>query len=200
MIEYTILKLKEVDFMKKFYTIDIAGMKRDLQLFPINDNLQIAAFIMFGDVEITKHCAKELLKVVPEHDIMITAECKGIPLLYEMAALLGENNYIVARKGPKLYMEDILTIEVDSITTDHKQILCLGKKETEAIKGKRVLIVDDVISTGESIAALEKLVNAAGGNIVGKAAVLAEGEASNRKDIQFISPLPLFDAEGNPIG
>lgn len=189
--------LKGLDFVRKTYTVDIAGMKRDLKLYPVNDSLYIAAFIMFGDVEITKHCAEKLLKVVPEHDIMITAECKGIPLLYEMARLSGENNYIVARKGPKVYMDDLLTVEVDSITTDHKQILCIGKEETEALRGKRVLIVDDVISTGESLAALEKLVEKAGGNIVGKAAVLAEGDAEKREDIKFLAKLPLFDGDGN---
>ena len=186
-------------FLKKTFTIDIAGMKRDLKLFTVNDSLYIAAFIMFGDVEITKHCANELLKIVPEHDIMVTAECKGIPLLYEMARQSGENNYIVARKGPKVYMEDLLTVEVDSITTDHKQTLCIGKSEIDALKGKRVLIVDDVISTGESLSALEMLVEKAGGIIVGKAAVLAEGDAMERDDIQFLAPLPLFDADGNAI-
>ena len=185
--------------MEKSYTMKIAGVERSLPLCRINDDLYIAAFIMFGDVEITKACAAELLKKAPEHDIMITAECKGIPLLYEMARQEGALNYIVARKAPKLYMKDILETDVDSITTAHKQKLCIGKDETEALKGKRVLIVDDVISTGESLAALENLINKAGGNIVGKVTVLAEGDAQKRDDIIFLEPLPVFDKDGNPL-
>lgn len=185
--------------MKKVYTIEIAGLKRDLPLFPVNENLYIAAFIMFGDVEITKACATELLKKAPEYDIMITAESKSIPLIYEMARQSGQNDYIIARKGPKVYMEDIITTSVDSITTAHTQTLCIGKNETELMKGRRVLIVDDVISTGESLAALEELVEKAGGRVVGKMAVLAEGDAIARGDITVLAPLPLFNADGEAI-
>lgn len=185
--------------MKEFYTIDIAGIKRDLPLCPINDELYIGAFIMFGDVEITRHSAEKLLEIAPEHDIMITAECKGIPLLYEMSRKSGNNDYIVARKGPKLYMKNVMTVEVDSITTDHRQILCIGDKEQKLLNGKRVLIVDDVISTGESLHALEELVKKAGGIIVGKMAVLAEGDATKRDDIKFLARLPLFDKNGDVI-
>ena len=185
--------------MKKTYTMEIAGLKRDLPLFPVNENLYIAAFILFGDVEITKACATELLKKAPEYDIMITAECKSIPLIYEMARQSGQNDYIIARKGPKVYMEDIITTNVDSITTAHTQSLCIGKAEVELMKGKRVLIVDDVISTGESLAAIEELVEKAGGNIVGKMAILAEGDAIERDDITVLAPLPLFNAEGEAI-
>lgn len=185
--------------MEKSYTMKIAGIERSLPLCRINDDLYIAAFIMFGDVEITKACATELLKRVPEYDIMLTAECKSIPLIYEMARQSGADNYIIARKGPKLYMKDILTTDVDSITTEHKQTLCIGRDEIDALKGKKVLIVDDVISTGESLAALENLVNKVGGEIVGKAAVLAEGDAQNRDDIIFLEPLPVFDKNGNPL-
>ena len=179
--------------------MEIAGLKRDLPLFPVNENLYIAAFIMFGDVEITKACATELLKIAPAYDVMITAECKSIPLIYEMARQAGHNDYVIARKGPKVYMEDIITTSVDSITTAHTQTLCIGKKETELMKGKRVLIVDDVISTGESLAALEELVEKAGGIVAGKMAVLAEGDAINRKDITVLAPLPLFNANGEAI-
>ena len=185
--------------MKSHYSMEIAGLKRNLPLCKINDDLYIAAFIMFGDVEITRASAKELLAKAPEHDIMITAECKGIPLIYEMARLAGENNYIVARKGPKLYMKNVHTTYVNSITTENRQMLCLGESDVDVLKGKRVLIVDDVISTGESLAALEKLVDEVGGNIVGKMAVLAEGDAAKRDDIVFLEPLPLFDREGNPL-
>jgi len=185
--------------MDKHYTIDIAGLKRDLPLCRLNDNLYIGAYIMFGDVEITKHCAKKLLEKAPAFDVLITAECKGIPLLYEMARQSGNNFYIVARKGPKLYMKNVITTQVDSITTDHVQTLCIGESEANAMRGKRVLVVDDVISTGESLTALETLINQVGGNIVGKMAVLAEGDAIDREDITYLAPLPLFDGEGNPI-
>ena len=185
--------------MKEFYTIDIAGIKRDLQLCKLNESLDIGAFVMFGDVELTKNSAEALLKLAPEYDVMITAESKGIPLLYEMARQAGHNYYIIARKSPKLYMKDIISVDVDSITTSHRQTLYLDSKDVEAMRGKRVLVVDDVISTGESLAALEKLINAAGGNIVAKMAVLAEGDAIDRKDITYLAPLPLFDTEGNPV-
>ena len=174
--------------MKKAYTMEIAGLKRDLPLFPVNDKLQIAAFILFGD-----------LKRAPEYDIMITAECKSIPLIYEMARQTGQNDYVIARKGPKIYMEELIKTDVDSITTAHTQTLCIGKKEVDLMKGKRVLIVDDVISTGESLAAIEELVIKAGGNIVGKMAILAEGDAAKRDDIIFLEPLPLFNAEGEVL-
>lgn len=185
--------------MKEFYEIEVAGLKRNLPLCKISDDLYIGAFIMFGDVELTKACAAELLKKAPEFDIMITAESKGIPLLYEMARQAGTNKYIVARKGPKLYMKNVTFTHVNSITTDHQQVLCVGQDEIDAMKGKRVLIVDDVISTGESLKALEVLVNQIGAEIVGKMAVLAEGEAINRKDITVLAPLPLFDKDGEPI-
>lgn len=185
---------KEVSFM--FYEMTIAGLKRQLPLCKVTDNLYIGAFIMFSDVEITKACAAELLKKAPEFDIMITAESKGIPLLYEMARQAGVNDYVVARKGPKVYMDNIITTEVDSITTAHTQTLCIGQKEIDLMKGKRVLIVDDVISTGESLKSIETLVNKAGGNIVGRMAVLAEGEAADRDDIIFLEKLPVFNPDG----
>lgn len=185
--------------MNSHYSMEIAGVKRDLPLCKINDNLYIAAFIMFGDVEVTKASAEELLKKAPEYDIMLTAECKGIPLLYEMARQAGADNYIVARKGPKLYMENVHTTYVNSITTENRQMLCLGEADMMAMKGKRVLIVDDVISTGESLAALETLVKEVGGEIVGKMTVLAEGDATKRDDIIYLEKLPLFDGQGNPM-
>lgn len=185
--------------MKKFHTMNIAGLERKLQLFKISDKLQIAAFILFGDVEITKASAKALLERAPEYDVLFTAECKSLPLIYEMARQNNDKNYIIARKSPKLYMENLLTVEVDSITTANVQKLCIGQSDIDAISGKRVLIVDDVISTGESLAAMETLVEKAGGQIVGKMAVLAEGDAKDRDDIIYLESLPLFDGEGNPI-
>lgn len=180
-----------------FYEMTIAGLKRQLPLCKITDDLYIGAFIMFSDVEITKASAEQLLAKAPEFDVIITAESKGIPLAYEMARQAGTDDYIVARKGPKLYMQNVITTEVDSITTDHIQTLCLGQTEIDKMKGKRILIVDDVISTGESLKSLEVLVNQVGGNIVGKMAVLAEGEAADRDDIIFLEKLPVFNADGS---
>ena len=185
--------------MKNAYAMEIAGVKRELPLCKVNDNLNIAAFIIFGDVEITVASAKALLEKAPAYDVLVTAEAKSIPLIHEMARQAGDNYYVVARKGPKLYMQDVITTTVDSITTDHVQTLCIGKTEADAMRGKRVLIVDDVISTGESLRALEELVRIAGGEIVGRMAVLAEGDAIGREDIVTLAPLPLFDAQGNAL-
>lgn len=186
--------------MKEYYTMKIAGLERNLPLCPITDDLYIAGFVMFGDVEITQKCAEELLKMAPEYDVIVTAESKGIPLAYEMAKQAGDETYIVARKSPKLYMRNVQTTIVKSITTENVQTLCIGEDEKKLIKGKRILIVDDVISTGESLKALEKLVKEAGGNIVGKMAVLAEGEAAERDDIIYLEKLPLFNKDGEVIG
>ena len=185
--------------MKKSYSMEIAGVKRELSLFKVNDNLQIAAFILFGDAEITVAAAKALLKKAPEYDVLVTAEAKSIPLIHEMARQAGDSYYVVARKGPKVYMEDITTVEVKSITTNNVQTLCIGKAEADAMRGKRVLIVDDVISTGESLKALEKLVTEAGGEIVGRMAILAEGDAQKREDIIYLEKLPLFHADGTVL-
>ncbi len=182
-----------------YYDIEIAGLRRRLPLCPLNDSLYIGAFVMFGDVELTKAAATELLKLAPEHDIMITAESKGIPLVYEMARQSGVNNYLLARKTPKLYMRDIFSIEVKSITHATSQTLYLDGNDVTAMKGKRVLIVDDVISTGESLHALEELVAKAGGNTVGRLCVLAGGDAAKRDDIRFLRVLPLFNADGTAI-
>ena len=179
-----------------YYEMTIAGLKRQLPLCPVNEDLYIGAFIMFGDVEITVAAAEALLKKAPEFDILVTAESKGIPLVHEMARQAGHNEYVVARKGAKLYMTDVISTEVDSITTDHIQTLCLGKTEADLIRGRRVLVVDDVISTGESLKSLEVLVNQVGGNIVGRMTVLAEGEAGDRDDIIYLEKLPLFNADG----
>lgn len=179
--------------MDKFYTLKVAGLERQLPICPINEKLYIAGFVMFSDVELTVATATELIKKVPEHDIIVTAESKGIPLAYEMAKQLNER-YIVARKMNKLYMQDPIHVNVKSITTEKVQTLFLDSLEAESLRGKRVLIVDDVISTGESLRALEVLVNTAGGNIVGKAAVLAEGDAADRDDLIFLEKLPVFFA------
>ena len=177
--------------MKTTYKISIAGLTRELPLCPVNKTLDIAAFIMFSDVEITVACAEALIKKVSDFDVIITAESKGIPIAYKMARQSGKN-YFVGRKSVKVYMTDPISVNVKSITTFNEQTLYLSREDAMQIKGKRVLIVDDVISTGESLNALEKLVKEAGGIISAKAAVLAEGDAADRSDIVFLEKLPLF--------
>ncbi len=184
----------------KYYEINVAGLKRALPLCPVNDELYIAGFVIFGDPELTVACARELLKKAPEYDVLITAEAKGIPLAHEMARQNGDSKYIIARKGKKLYMTDVFGVEVHSITTMATQHLFIDGKDAEMMNGKRVLIVDDVISTGQSLLAIEKLVEKAGGNIVGRMAILAEGEAQERPDITYLEKLPLFNANGDIIG
>ena len=178
------------------YEMDICGLKRELPICKVTDDLYIGAFVMFGDVELTVHCAAELLKKAPEYDYLLAPEAKAIPLLYEMARQSGAEKYFVARKGAKAYMSDTFEVSVRSITTMHVQKLVLDKADADMIKGKRILILDDVISTGESLRATEELVNQAGGIIAGKMAVLAEGEAYNREDIIVLGKLPLFNADG----
>ncbi|MCI1269988.1 MAG: adenine phosphoribosyltransferase [Ruminococcus sp.] len=173
------------------YKLKVAGLERELKICPINDKLDIAAFIMFSDVELTVRCAQELIKKCPECDVIITAESKGIPLAYEMAREL-KVPYVVARKSQKLYMTDVVSVEVKSITTASTQTLYLDGEKADMLNGKKVLIVDDVISTGESLNALIKLTESAKGCIVGKSAVLAEGDAAERDDIIFLEKLPLF--------
>ncbi len=185
--------------MKKTYRITIAGVERELPLCSINEDLKIAAFVILGDVELTSACAAELVKRIPEHGIMITAEAKGIPLIHEMARQMGVNRYLVARKAEKLYMVDPINVEVQSITTARKQTLYIDKNDAMALQGKRVVIIDDVISTGESIFAVEKLVKMSGGTVVGKAAILAEGDAKYREDIIYLEYLPLFNKDGEAI-
>ena len=181
------------------YKLNVAGLQRELPLCRLNDNLYIGAFVMFGDVELTVKSAEALLKIAPAHDYMITAEAKGIPLIHEMARQSGQNEYFIARKVPKLYMSGVFEAKVKSITTEKEQHLFLDTAEAAKIKGRRILIVDDVISTGESLHAVEQLVEKAGGNIVGRMAVLAEGDAADRKDILFLEKLPLFRPDGTPI-
>ena len=182
-----------------YYTLHVAGLTRELLLCPISDSLNIAAFILFGDVELTEKCAEALVERAPELDVMITAESKGIPLIHAMCRLTGRNRYVLARKSVKLYMSDVVKCETQSITTAASQTLYINGDDAEYMKGKRVLIVDDVISTGGSLASLENLVTQAGGNIVGKMTILAEGDAIDRKDITYLAPLPLFDKEGKAI-
>ena len=177
--------------MSEFYTLKIAGLERQLEKFPVSDKLDIAAFIIFGDVELTIKASEELLKKLPEFDVILTPEAKSIPIAYEMSRQSGKP-YIIARKGVKVYMRNPLSVSVNSITTKNEQHLYLGETEVNMIKGKKVLIVDDVISTGESLAAVNKLLEQFDANVVAQAAILAEGDAAKRDDIIFLEELPLF--------
>ena len=183
----------------KYYPMTIAGLARKLPLCPLNESLSIGAFVIFGDPELTTACARELLARAPEYDYLISAEAKGIPLVHEMARLAGNQKYILARKAPKLYMTGVMEVTVKSITTAKEQKLYLDTADAELMRGKRILIVDDVISTGASLYAVEELVKEAGGIVCGKMTVLAEGDAQKREDIVYLEKLPLFDADGNVI-
>ena len=179
-----------------FYTMTVAGLQRDLPICPVNDKLYIAGFVIFGDQELTVACARELLARAPQYDYILTAEAKGIPLAHEMARQAGDKKYILARKAPKLYMRDVFEVNVHSITTAKEQKLYLDGADAALMKGKRILIVDDVISTGESLSALEALVEKAGGEICGRMAILAEGDAQDRADLIYLEKLPLFNPDG----
>lgn len=184
----------------KTYPMTIAGVKRELPICPLNDKIAIGAFVIFGDPELTTACAEKLLSLAPEYDYVITAEAKGIPLAHEMGRLAGNRKYFVARKKAKAYMQGVFEVTVQSITTAGEQKLFLDSVDADLIKGSKILIVDDVISTGESLRAVEQLVEAAGGIIVGKMAILAEGDAQNREDLIYLEKLPLFTADGEVLG
>lgn len=181
-----------------YYTMNIAGLERQLPLCRITDDLYIGAFICFGDAELTEACGRELLKLIPadSYDYLLTAEAKSIPLIHEMARQSGAKKYFIARKGPKAYMPDPICVEDQSITTAGMQKLYLGRDDADLIRGKRIALMDDVISTGGSLHAMEELVKLAGGTVVARLAVLAEGDAQNRQDIKFLEPLPLFNGDG----
>ena len=181
------------------YTMHVAGLERQLPLCKVTEDLYIGAFIIFGDAELTVACAEHLLARVPadSYDYMLTAEAKSIPLIHEMARQSGAERYFIARKGPKVYMTDPLHVAVRSITTLHQQELYIGREDADFIRGKRILLVDDVISTGESLHAMEELVRQAGGTVTGRAAILAEGDALARGDLVYLAPLPVFNSDGS---
>ena len=183
-----------------FHTMNIAGLDRNLPICKVTDDLYIAGFVIFGDQELTVACAKALLEKAPEYDYIITAEAKGIPLAHEMARQTGAEKYFLARKAPKLYMSGVFSVSVKSITTAKEQTLYLDTADAELMKGKKILLVDDVISTGESLRALEALVEKAGGIIAGRMAILAEGEAQERPDLIYLEKLPLFNPDGTVMG
>ena len=184
------------------YPITVAGLQRDLPICKVTDDLYIGAFICFGDAELTVACAREMLKLVDQdsYDYLFTAEAKSIPLIHEMARQSGAKKYFIARKGPKVYMPNPISVADQSITTLAQQMLYLGSDDAELIKGKKIVIMDDVISTGGSLKAMEALVHKAGGEVVAKIAVLAEGGAADRKDIMFLEKLPVFNVDGSIKG
>jgi len=182
------------------YPMTVAGLQRELPICKVTDDLYIAGFVIFGDQELTVACAKALLERAPEYDYIITAEAKGIPLAHEMARQTGAKKYFLARKAPKLYMSGVFESSVKSITTAKEQTLYLDTADAALMQGKRILLVDDVISTGESLHALEALVEKAGGRIVGRMAVLAEGDAQNREDLIYLEKLPVFNPDGTVKG
>ena len=196
---YADRETESIHMSQMCYKMNIAGVDRALPLCPISDTLMIGAFVIFGDPELTTACAQALLDRAPEYDYLISAEAKGIPLVHEMARLAGNQKYFLARKAPKLYMTGVFEAAVRSITTAKEQKLYLDTADAELMKGKRILIIDDVISTGESLAAIEHLVNLAGGEIVGKMTILAEGDAQEREDIIYLEKLPLFNSNGEPL-
>ena len=183
-----------------YYRMKVAGLERDLPICKVSDSLYIAGFVIFGDQELTVACARDLLAKAPEYDYIITAEAKGIPLAHEMARQAGHKKYFLARKAPKLYMTGVFESTVRSITTAKEQTLYLDTADAALMQGKKILVVDDVISTGESLAALEKLVEKAGGIIAGRMAILAEGDAQDRKDLIYLEKLPLFNPDGTVMG
>lgn len=176
----------------KTYTLHVAGLTRELPIIKLSYDLSIASFVILGDTEIVKKTAPMIAKKLPEVDFVVTAEAKGIPLAYEISKVLNLNEYVVARKSVKAYMEESIEVEVNSITTTNSQKLYLNNRDAKKIKGKRIALVDDVISTGQSLKALERLVEKAGGKVLAKAAILAEGDAKDRKDIIFLEALPTF--------
>ncbi len=180
------------------YELDICGLRRELPIIQIEEDLAIASFVILGDTELLTRAAPELASRLPEFDLLISAEAKGIPLIHEVARFF-DMNYIVARKSVKAYMRDPLVVEVDSVTTREKQVLCLDRCNADKIAGKKVAIIDDVVSTGASMEAVETLVQQAGGEVAARAALLAEGQARGREDIIYLEELPLFDGEGRPL-
>lgn len=176
------------------YLLHVAGIKRKLPIVRINSRARIASFVILGDTELVIRAAAQLVKRLPRDiDYLMTAEAKGIPLAQEMSRILGLEHYINARKSKKAYMHDPLQVSVSSITTHEKQELFLDKPDAARIKGGRVVLIDDVISSGESLEGLELLAQKAGAQIIGKAAILAEGDAAKRDDIIYLEALPLFN-------
>lgn len=180
--------------MEKYYTVDICGRKEDLPIIALPSGISIAFFNLHGNADLTEYCGKKIAERLSntEIDILITAETKGLQLTHVVARELGLSKYAVVRKSKKLYMPNAIEVKVQSITTKEEQTMYLSETDAKAIKGKRVCIVDDVISTGNSLKAMEEIVNLVGGKIVNKVAVLAEGDAIERNDISYLATIPLL--------
>ena len=176
----------------KNYCLKVAGLERQLPYVDINDEIAFASFVVISDTELVSAAGKQLAEKIGECDVIVTAEAKGIALSYEISRQLGHKGFVVARKSEKSYMRDILETSVKSITTVSQQHLYLDGSDIEKIRGRNVCLIDDVVSTGESLAALENLVNKAGAKVVARACILAEGNAADRDDIIFLEKLPLF--------
>ena len=177
----------------KYYTVDIRGFEANLPILPLPSGINIAFFNLHGDNELTEHSAKELAKELTDCEVIVTAESKGLQLAHCVSRELNQRYYAVARKSKKLYMQDGIEVTIESsITTGKEQKLYLSKHDTDLLKGKKVAIVDDVVSTGASLAGLEALVEKAGGIIHKKAFVLAEGEAADRKDVIYLATIPIL--------
>lgn len=178
--------------MQQYYPIDICGRKVDLPILAISNSVNIAFFNLHGAQALTEHCAKHIAKLVQGADIVLTAESKGLQLAHCVARNLNQEFYAVARKTQKLYMQDGIKVTVQSITTKNIQTLYLSAHDANLMKGKKIAIVDDVISTGGSLQGMEELIKKAGGEIFAKAFVLAEGNAKDRKDLHYLATIPLL--------
>ena len=180
--------------MEKIYTVDICGRVEHLPILPLPSGVNIAFFNLHGNVELTEHCAKHLAERVKKYDpdVLITAESKGLQITHCVARDIGQKMYAVARKSKKLYMQDGIEVQAKTITTGEVQHLYLSAHDVDLIKGKRVAIIDDVISTGAANAALEQLVAMAGGEVVCRAFVLAEGDAKDRQGVEYLATIPLL--------
>lgn len=197
--KYAIIKTREIGKISKrsekmkYYTVDLQGYTADLPILPLPGGVSIAFFNLHGNSEMTEHCGKKLAELLTDCDVLITAESKGLQLTHCIARELGQKFYAVARKSKKLYMQDGIEVAIQSsITTGKAQKLYLSKHDADLLKGKKVGIVDDVVSTGASLLGLEALVEKAGGIIHKKAFVLAEAEAADRKDLVYLATIPLF--------
>lgn len=183
--------------MKSTYTLEIAGLERELNFVNISDELLIPNFITLGDIELIRKCAKELINKIPKVDYLLTAETRGIPLVHEMASQLNMNRYIVARKNIKCYRNEPFSVSVISIRDNDTCPLFLNKEDERLIKGKRVLIVDDVISTGKSVHDMKALAKGSGAIVEGIAAILVEKSEENHQDIIYLKELPTFTNVNN---
>ena len=179
----------------KYCDFELLGIKRKLPFVKVKGRLSLASFVVISDTELVQAAAPELVKRLPEVDLLMTAEAKGIILAYEMSRLMGMKDFIVARKSYKPYMQNALSHTLNSVTTQKQQTLWLDGHDVERIRGKRVAIIDDVFATGESLAAIEALAKDAGANVVARAAILAELESVDRPDLIYLKEHYVFRAE-----